>query len=94
MRGHLVSYGQASGPLEPVDLGPFADKSATVSRPNFGQYAGTPKQVRSITDRLFAAITQGVLRIHVERRLPLSEAVVAHEALEARETTGSTILIP
>jgi NADPH:quinone reductase-like Zn-dependent oxidoreductase len=94
VRGHLVSYGQASGDIGAIELGAFAGKSATVSRPNFGHYTDTPQQIRAITDRLFEAIERGVLRIRAQQRYPLREAAQAHRDLEARRTTGSTILLP
>ncbi len=94
VRGHLVSYGQASGPIPPQDVAGYAAKSARLSRPNFGHYTGDPAEVRSIARRLFAALEQGVLRIEAGRAFPLAEAAAAHRALEARETIGSTILLP
>jgi NADPH:quinone reductase-like Zn-dependent oxidoreductase len=94
VRGHLVSYGQASGPISSTDIAAFAGKSATVSRPNFGHYAGTPAEVRSICDRLFRALSTGVLQVAIGQEFPLREAAEAHRALESRRTTGSTILIP
>ena len=94
MRGHLVSYGQASGPIEPLDIGAFVGKSARVSRPNFGHYTGTPAEVRAITDRLFDAIRRGILTVDIGQRLPLRDAAEAHRALESRRTMGSTILLP
>ena len=93
-KGHLVSYGQASGPIEPIDIGEFASKSATVSRPNFADYTSSPDEVRSITDSLFAAIRRGTLRVEMRQSFPLREAARAHQALEGRETTGSTVLFP
>jgi NADPH2:quinone reductase len=93
-RGHLVSYGQASGPIPPVDIAAFAGKSATVSRPNFGHYTGTAAEVRSICDRLFRVLSTGVLRVEITQEFPLCDAAEAHRALESRQTTGSTILIP
>jgi len=93
-RGHLVSYGQASGPIEPIDIAAFAAKSATVSRPNFGHYTSTPQQVRAITDRLFRALQQGILRVDIGQRFGLSDGAEAHRALESRQTRGSTVLIP
>jgi NADPH:quinone reductase-like Zn-dependent oxidoreductase/uncharacterized protein YndB with AHSA1/START domain len=93
-RGHLVSYGQASGPIPPIDIAGFAGKSATVSRPNFGHYTGTPAEVRSICDRLFRALSTGVLRVDINQEFPLHAAAEAHLALESRRTTGSTILLP
>jgi NADPH:quinone reductase len=94
VRGHLVSYGQASGPIPPIDIAAFVGKSATVSRPNFGHYTGTPADVRSICDRLFRALSTGVLRVEVNQEFPLHAAAEAHHALESRRTTGSTILLP
>ena len=93
-RGHLVSYGQASGPIPPLDIAAFVGKSATVSRPNFGHYTGTPAEVRSICDRLFRALSTGVLHVDVNQEFPLRDAAEAHQALENRRTTGSTILLP
>ncbi|HTO60968.1 MAG TPA: zinc-binding dehydrogenase, partial [Bradyrhizobium sp.] len=94
VRGHLVSFGQASGPIPQIDLAGFVQKSATVSRPNFGHYTSTPNEVRSITDRLFRALANGVLQVEIAQEYPLREAAEAHRALESRRTTGSTILIP
>ena len=93
-RGHLVSFGQASGPIPPIDIAGFVGKSAKVSRPNFGHYTGTAAEVRSITDRLFRALADGVLQVEIAQEFPLREAAEAHRALESRRTTGSTILIP
>jgi NADPH:quinone reductase len=93
-RGHLVSFGQASGPIPPVDLAGFVLKSAKVSRPNFGHYTATPNAVRSIVDRLFRALADGVLQVEIAQEFPLRDAADAHRALESRRTTGSTILVP
>ena len=79
---------------EPVDIGGFVLKSAIVSRPNFGHYTGTAVEVRAITDRLFGALRAHILTVEIGQRYPLSEAAEAHRALEARRTTGSTILLP
>jgi len=94
VRGHLCSYGQASGPIPPVDIAALVGKSATVSRPNFGHYTGTAAEVRSICDRLFRALSTGVLQVEISQEFPLRDAAEAHRALESRRTTGSTILIP
>ncbi|HKY95432.1 MAG TPA: zinc-binding dehydrogenase, partial [Kiloniellales bacterium] len=91
--GHIVSYGQAAGPLEPLDVAGLASKSAKVSRPNYGHYAGTRAQVAAGSRRLFAAIERGIVTPAIGLRLPLREAAEAHRRLEARETTGSTVLV-
>ncbi len=92
-RGHIVSYGQAAGPLEPLDLAAFASKSAQVSRPNYGHYAGTRAQVTAGSQRLFRALERGILTVEIGQRFPLHDAAEAHRRLEARQTTGSTVLV-
>ncbi len=92
--GHLVSFGQASGTIEPVDIAGFAAKSATVSRPNFEHYTDTRTKLLPAADRLFAALRLGVLRVAPPRQVALQAAAAAHQALERRETTGATVLIP
>lgn len=94
VRGHLVSYGQASGDIGAREIGPLAERSATISRPNYGHYTGTPEQVAAITRRLFDAIERRILTIEVNHRFALSDAAAAHRALEERRTTGSIVLVP
>jgi NADPH2:quinone reductase len=94
VRGHLVSYGQASGPIDPIDIAAYADKSATVSRPNYGHYAGTSEDVRRMSDRLFQRLIDGTLSVDIGQRFPLREAAEAHRRLEKRSTIGSTVLVP
>ncbi len=92
--GHLVSFGQASGPISPIDIAAYAGKSATVSRPNYGHYTDTPQKLRAITANLFRALRSGTLRPAIDRRLPLRSAADAHRALESRQTTGAIVLLP
>ncbi|MGH6816209.1 MAG: zinc-binding dehydrogenase [Hyphomicrobiaceae bacterium] len=92
--GHLVSYGQASGELPPLDIAAYAAKSARISRPNYGHYTDTPEKMRRGSDRLFAALRNGTLRIEPPRVFPLAEAAAAHRALETRQTTGALVLLP
>ncbi len=92
--GHIVSYGQAAGHLEPLDVAALAERSARVSRPNFGHYAGTPAQVRLSSARLFEALRRGLVRPLIGARLPLREAAQAHRRLEDRSSTGAAILFP
>jgi len=92
--GHLVSFGQASGPIGSWDIGALASNSATISRPNFAHYTDTPEKVAAITSRLFDAIARRIVTVEIGQRYPLSDAAEAHRALEERRTVGSTILIP
>jgi NADPH2:quinone reductase len=93
--GKMVSFGQASGPIPPVDLGIFAQKgSLYFTRPTLFNYAGTPDTLQAMSQDLFSAIESKAVNIRIDQTFPLSEARAAHEALEARATTGSTILIP
>jgi len=92
LRGHLVSYGQASGDIGPVEIGGFASRSATVSRPNFGHYAGDPDSIRRLSEQLFTALRRGVLRPSSPQVLPLRDAAQAHRLLEERQSTGAIVL--
>ncbi len=92
-RGHLVSHGQASGPVGSWDIGALAAKSLTVSRPNFGHYTTDPVELRAMSGRLFDALRHGVIR-PMHRTLPLAEAAEAHRHLESRANTGALVLIP
>src|SRR3546814_6469637 len=69
--GHLVSYGQASGPIGSWDVGSLQSNSATLSRPNYGHYTDTPERVAAITERLFKALADGVVTPEVGQRFPL-----------------------
>jgi len=92
--GHIVSYGQAAGHLEPLDVAALAERSARLSRPNFGHYVGTPAQVRLSSARLFEALRRGWIVPLIGARLALRDAAEAHRRLEDRSSVGATILIP
>jgi len=94
-RGLLVSFGNASGPPAPLDvLSLSTHGSLFLTRPTLFDYVGTRAELVAATTRLFAAIGDGVLRVPVHQRWPLHEAAEAHRALEARETTGASVLVP
>lgn len=92
LRGHLVSYGQASGPVGSHDVAGWASRSATVSRPNYGHYTSDPAGLRAMADRLFAVLRAGTVSPLIGTRLPLAAAAEAHRRLEGRQTVGSTVL--
>lgn len=91
-RGHLVSFGQASGPIGARDIGALAAKSLTLSRPNYGHYTDTAETLAPHVMRLFAALRQGILTLAPPRRYALADAAQAHRDLEERRTTGSLVL--
>jgi len=94
-RGLLVSFGNASGAVTGVNLGILAQKgSLFVTRPTLAGYADTPEHLQTMADELFAMIEGGQLRVEISNRYALKDAAAAQAALSARQTTGSTILLP
>lgn len=94
-RGLLVSFGNASGPVPPFALGRLAQiGSLFVTRPTLFDYNHSRSEKVDGAARLFALIEAGKIKIRIDQRYPLSEASRAHSDLEARRTTGSTLLLP
>lgn len=93
--GMLVSFGQASGPVGPFDPGLLAAKgSLFLTRPTLMTYTARRDDLLASAAELFEVVQSGAVKIEVKQTYPLSEAAQAHRDLEARETTGSTVLIP
>jgi NADPH2:quinone reductase len=93
--GMMVSFGQSSGPVPPVDLGVLAAKgSLFLTRPSLMAYTADRKDLLENAEDLFAVVANGAVRIEVNQTYPLAETARAHQDLEARKTTGSTVLIP
>jgi len=94
-RGMLVLYGQASGPVPPVDLGILAGKgSLYVTRPTLGHYVATREELLRRAGQVLGWVRAGDLKLRIEHTFPLAEAAEAHRALEGRKTTGKVLLIP
>lgn len=94
-RGMMVSYGNASGPVPPFDIGILNQKGGLfLTRPSVRHYAGTRAELLSMADDLFAIVKTGQVKVNIHQRFPLRDAADAHRALESRATTGSTILVP
>ncbi|MEA3053834.1 MAG: NADPH:quinone reductase [Sphingomonadales bacterium] len=94
-RGLLVTYGNASGPVPPftaLDL--LGAGSIFVTRPTLADYCKTTEEMRASAARLFEMVDKGAVTIRIGASFPLLKAAEAHRALEARATTGSTVLIP
>ncbi len=93
--GLMVSYGNASGPVPPVDLGLLSAKgSLFLTRPTLATYTSKRSDLVAVTNDLFDVVAKGVVKIQVNQTFALKDAAAAHIALEARKTTGSTVLIP
>jgi NADPH:quinone reductase len=93
--GMMVSYGNASGPVGAVDVGLLAAKgSLFLTRPGLATYTAKRADLEHAAEELFEVVGKGVVRIRVNQTFALADAARAHEALEARQTTGSTILLP
>lgn len=94
-RGLMVSYGNASGPVTGVSLSMLQTRgSLYVTRPTTGHYFGDKAGLRRTMAAVFDAVLAGKIRPAINQRHPLEQAADAHRALEARETSGATVLIP
>ena len=93
--GMMVSFGQASGSVPPLDLGVLAAKgSLFLTRPTLMTYTAKREDLLDHARDLFEVVINGTVKIEIKQSYPLAEAARAHGDLEARKTTGSTILIP
>ncbi len=94
-RGLLVSFGNASGPVKAFDLGLLAAKgSLYVTRPTLMAYTATQAELKETAADLIDMVKSGKVKIPVNQRYALAEAAQAHRDLEARKTTGTTVLLP
>ncbi|HZW25785.1 MAG TPA: quinone oxidoreductase [Gallionella sp.] len=94
-RGLLVLFGSASGPVPSFDTSLLAQKgSLLLTRPTLGTFIATRAQMEENAADLFAAVTSGKVQIHINQTWPLKDVAQAHRDLEARKTTGSTVLLP
>ena len=95
MMGTLVSFGNASGPPPAIDISMLGPKgSLFVTRPTLFHYVANREDLLVAANELFAVIARGDVKIEIHQTYPLADAKQAHADLEARNTTGSTILIP
>jgi NADPH2:quinone reductase len=93
--GLMVSYGNASGPVPPVDISMLGAKgSLFLTRPSLASYTASRADLVASAAELFEVVGSGAVKIEVNQTFPLAEAAAAHTALEARKTTGSTVLVP
>ena len=91
--GLMVSFGNASGPVPPFAPGILGPKgSLYVTRQTLFTHITTREATQAMADDLFAVVGSGQVKIHIDQRFPLAQVQEAHRALEARQTTGCTIL--
>lgn len=94
-RGLMVSFGNSSGAVPPFALSELNSRgSLFITRPSLPAYAGTRAQLEAMAADLFEMVASGKIGIEIHQRFPLADAAQAHIALEARKTTGKTILLP
>ncbi len=93
--GMMVVFGNASGAVPPFDVGILAAKgSLFLTRPTLATYTAKREDLVASAEALFDVVRKGAVKIEVNQRFPLQDAANAHRALEARQTTGSTVLLP
>jgi NADPH2:quinone reductase len=94
-RGMMVLFGQASGPVPPVDPAVLASRgSLFLTRPSLYHYLATREELVARASEVFAWVRDGLLKLRVGAEYPLRDAAAAHRALEGRATTGKVLLIP
>ncbi len=95
LRGMLVLFGNASGPVPPIDpLALSGAGSIFLTRPTLFHYIAAREELLSRSKELFSWLQSGELRLAIDRSLPLAEAAQAHGLLEGRKTTGKLLLVP
>ena len=91
----MVTFGNASGPVPPFAPAVLAAKgSIYVTRQTLFSHIASRERTQAMADDLFAVVASGQVKIHVAQRYPLEQVQAAHRSLEARQTIGSTVLIP
>ena len=93
--GLLASFGNASGPVPPVNIGILGAKgSLHITRPTLFTHIATREATQTMADDLFSVVQSGAVKIRIDQRYPLAEVQQAHRDLEARKTTGCSVLLP
>jgi NADPH2:quinone reductase len=93
--GIMVSYGNSTGPVPPIAPLELTKRgSLFLTRPALFNYVSTPRLLAKAARELFAIVASGRVKITIGQRYPLADAAQAHRDLEARRTTGCTVLIP
>jgi len=94
-RGLMVSFGNASGLPEPLDLQQLSVRgSLYITRPTLFTYTATTEELRQSSEDLFSRVTSGQIRVEIGQRYALADIQQAHRDLEGRKTSGSTVILP
>ena len=92
--GMMVTFGNSSGSVPPVDLAKATKGHLYLTRPSLQPYTAAREDLLASAKDLFEVVSSGKVKIDINQRYPLKDAVQAHKDLESRKTTGSTVLIP
>jgi len=94
-RGMMVSFGNASGALNPIDVTKMLQpKGLFFVRPSMGQYLSTTEELNEASKMLFEKISSGKVKIEIFKKYKLDDVVQAHIDLESRKITGAAVIIP
>ena len=94
-RGLMVSYGNASGPAPPFTVGELVKRgSLFLTRPTMFDYTESRADIEAVARETFAAVKKGWIKVRIDQRYKLADAAQAHRDLEARKTTGASVIVP
>jgi len=95
MRGTMVSFGNASGKLDPVDIGKLiAPKGLYLTRPSIAHYTSTREELDEASNKLFEMVKSGAVKVEIFKKYALKDASIAHQDLEGRKILGPAIITP
>ena len=95
MRGTMVSFGNASGKLDPVDVGKLiAPKGLYLTRPSIAHYTSTREELEEASNKLFEMVKSGEVKVEIFKKYALKDASIAHQDLEGRKILGPAIITP
>lgn len=93
--GMMVCFGQASGPVAPLDISLLAKHgSIFLAKPTLATFTATPAALKELAESVFQALRDGAIKVNITQRLPLQDAAQAHRLMESRATTGAMVLLP
>jgi NADPH2:quinone reductase len=92
-RGMLVSFGQSSGPIPPIETAKLAEKSLFLTRPRLGDYIASRTDLMACANDVLGLLAAGALKPVIDAQYHLMEAATAHKALESRQTSGASLLV-